>query len=77
MRDEAFALEGLHAPGDLSRAKSVKCQALALRMHAMSLEFAACILDYPGDEAFRVIDARWQTRQAEARELLPGRNFGT
>ncbi len=77
LRAETIALESLHEPGELSRAKSLKCQATAMRMQAMALEFAACILDYPGDEAFRMIDARWQTRQAEARERLPGRNFGT
>jgi hypothetical protein len=55
-----------------------KCEAIAMRMRALALEFTRLADQDPGPDARRDISARWIDAQVEARELkIPAGEYGS
>lgn len=72
---EAAELRKLPNPGPETLRKMQRCDACAMRMRAIALDYAAADLIDPGNDAAIVIRKRFQDAQAEAEELTGGR-FG-
>lgn len=69
--------EAVNARGYHLWNRSDRCEALAMRMRALALDFERMTHADPGPDARREITARWVDAQAEGRELaIPAGEYG-
>ena len=73
---DGLRAEYRRSAGTLTAQKAQACAALSMRMRALALEFEAVQIDDPGDEPRRQINARYADAVTQARELMPGREYG-
>ena len=76
LKREAEALDALTDPGPLSREKAIDCRALHYRFVAVAADLQSVILKDRGEEARHQINGRYRDAIAEAKQLLPGSDYG-
>ena len=76
LKREAEALDALDSPGPLSREKGLACRALHYRFVAVAADLQSVILVDRGEGPREQINGRYRDACAEAKQLLPGTEYG-